>query len=172
MIADDVNTARGDTELPNVAEMVDNDGYTPLWKLGQAAKNFHLNEQQFEEFSSSLLCILSNHSCKDKSFLSDLRFLPPNLRIKAFEKKRVKQILNAAMERAPYTAMLMMDVYIQFMIIASFTVGIAKGNRNRNAISSLLLLCVYWTLRKASLFCSTSYFYQNTGFSIHSRTCS
>ena len=49
LIADDVNTARGDTELPNVAEMVDNDGYSPLWKLGQAAKNFHLNEQQFEE---------------------------------------------------------------------------------------------------------------------------
>eukprot|EP00985_Skeletonema_marinoi_P031001 scaffold35404_cov80-Skeletonema_marinoi.AAC.1 len=48
------------------------------------------------------------NSCKDKSFLSDLRFLPSNLRIKAFEKKRVKQILNAAMERAPYTAMLMM----------------------------------------------------------------
>lgn len=78
--------------------MADNDECTPFWKLGQAAKNFHLNEQQFEE---PMKCILSNHSCKDKSFLSDLKFLPPNLRIKAFEKKRVKQILNAEMERTP-----------------------------------------------------------------------
>lgn len=142
--------------VDNVAELADDDGCTPLWKLGQAAKNFHLNEQQFEEFSSSLTCILANHSCKDTSFLSDLRCLPPSLRIKAFEKKRVKQILNASMERAPYTAMLMMDFYIQFMIIISFTFGIVEGDRNRNAISALHLFgCVYWTLRKILSFAAS-----------------
>jgi len=66
------------------------------------------------------------NSCKDKSFLSDLRFLPSNLRIKAFEKKRVKQILNAAMERAPYTAMLMMDIYVQFMIMCHLQLVLPK----------------------------------------------
>jgi len=142
--------------VDNVAELADNDGHTPLWKLGRAAKNFHLNEQQLEEFSSALTCILENHSCKDTSFLSDLRCLPPSLRITAFETKRVKQILNASMERAPYTAMLMMDFYVQFMIIISFTFGIVEGNRNRNAISALHLFgCAYWTLRKILSFAAS-----------------
>lgn len=133
----------------NIAELADNDGATPLFKLGLAAKNCHLNEQQFEEVSASLNCILSNHRCRDTSFLSDLRQLSPNLRIKAFEKKRVKQTLNASMERAPYTAMLMMDFYIQISIITSFSFGIVEGNHNRRAIAAVQLFgCVYWTLRK------------------------
>jgi hypothetical protein len=72
------------------------------------------------------------------------------MRALSFEKRATQEIIVDIMGRGPYIALLLLDFYIQTMVVVAFTIGCWYGFDNNSFSTVMLVGCAYWILRRTA----------------------
>lgn len=145
-------------------------GHRPLCILGKAASEamsffaslirFFSTPTQFssenddgpniDNYRKCLHILLDHDPSRDSKsqFLRDLLHFPKSLLVVSFEKEHTRRVLNEICGRGPYVALLMTDLYIQLMIIISFTIGCNFEFEGSGTTTLMLVGCAYWIFRR------------------------
>ncbi|KAL7534221.1 hypothetical protein ACHAWF_004759 [Thalassiosira exigua] len=139
-------------------------GHSPLYHLGRAATEafsfmaksvrfFSVDGDtgpDFDNFKHSLSVIVSLDPGRDSKtlFLRDLLQLPKNLRNVSFEHKSTRIVINSIVGRGQYIGLLMMDFYVQLVIVIAFSLGCADRFQHRAYTTVTIAGSAYWLLRR------------------------
>jgi hypothetical protein len=144
----------------------DSKNHSPLYEFGKASSEAFstlkkcervfspqsVDEPNFNSYKSSLEIILCHNPSRDSKtqFLRDLISLPGCMRALSFEKRATQEIIVDIMGRGPYIALLLLDFYIQTMVVVAFTIGCWYGFDNNSFSTVMLVGCAYWILRRTA----------------------
>lgn len=139
-------------------------GHSPLYYLGKAATEafsfmsscirfFSSDDDSGPDFEAYERCLssivtLDPGRASKTLFLRDLLQFPVKLRDLSFEKQSTRDVINSIVGRGQYTALLMMDFYVQLVIVVSYALGCSNKFENKSYTTAMMFGSTYWLVKR------------------------